>query len=156
MSIPVIQQAKIQAKVLVPLVKALQAELGEDHANRIVRKTLGDLYRRFGEEFWRSKDESNLGKAIGSAFATYARDDALQYDVIEQSLDTFAFDVKRCRYAEFYKELGEPELGFLLVCSADFDTAEGFGPDVELTRTQTIMQGASHCDFRYRRAAGKP
>ena len=43
------------------------------------------------------------------------------------------------------------ELGFLLVCSADFDTAAGFGPGIRLTRTQTIMQGASHCDFRYRR-----
>src|SRR5215475_3556252 len=48
-------------------------------------------------------------------------------------------------------ELGEPELGFLLVCSQDFTFAEGLGPDIKLTRTQTIMQGASHCDFRYRR-----
>ncbi|MCA6116256.1 L-2-amino-thiazoline-4-carboxylic acid hydrolase [Bradyrhizobium sp. WSM 1738] len=154
MSIPVIQQAKIQAQVLVPLVKALQAELGEERANSIVRKTLGDLYRGFGEEFWHSKNEKNLGKAIGSAFTTYARDDALHYEVIEQSQDVFAFDVTRCRYAEFYKELGEPELGFLLVCSADFDTAKGYGADVKLTRTQTIMQGASHCDFRYRRTGG--
>ena len=67
------------------------------------------------------------------------------------SEDAFAIDVKGCRYAEFYKALGEPELGFLLVCTADFPTAEGFGADIELTRTQTIMQGASHCDFRYRR-----
>jgi L-2-amino-thiazoline-4-carboxylic acid hydrolase-like protein len=37
----------------------------------------------------------------------------------------------------------------LLTCSADFSHAEGFGADVQLTRTQTIMQGASHCDFRY-------
>jgi hypothetical protein len=59
--------------------------------------------------------------------------------------------VTRCRYAEFYKELGEPELGFLLVCTADFAVADGFGGDVKLTRTQTIMQGAPHCDFRYRR-----
>jgi L-2-amino-thiazoline-4-carboxylic acid hydrolase-like protein len=56
-----------------------------------------------------------------------------------------------CRYAQLYKELGEPELGFLLVCSADFRMAEGFDPDIKLTRTQTIMQGASHCDFRYKR-----
>jgi hypothetical protein len=88
---------------------------------------------------------------VSSAFRTYARDDALAYDVLEQSTDVFAFDVKRCAYAEFYKALGEPELGFLLVCTADFATAEGFGSDVRLTRTQTIMQGAPHCDFRYRR-----
>jgi L-2-amino-thiazoline-4-carboxylic acid hydrolase-like protein len=152
MSIPVIQQAKIQAQVLVPLIKALQAELGEARANELVRNALGDTYRRFGEEFWRTKNEPNLGKTIASAFAAYARDDALDYKVIEQSQDAFAFDVTGCRYAEFYQELGEPELGFLLVCSADFSVAEGFGPDVKLTRTQTIMQGAGHCDFRYKRS----
>lgn len=27
--------------------------------------------------------------------------------------------------------------------------AEGFGSDVQLTRAQTIMQGASRFDFRY-------
>ena len=67
----------------------------------------------------------------------------------EQSQDAFQIDVTRCRYAQFYKELGAPELGFLLVCSQDFAFAEGLGADVKLTRTQTIMQGASHCDFRY-------
>jgi hypothetical protein len=150
-AVSVIEQAKIQAQVLIPLVKALQAELGKERANAIVRGALRDLFRGYGEEFWRAKNETNVGKAVASAFKAYARDDALDYEVIEQSEDTFAFDVKRCRYAEFYKELGEPELGFLLVCSADFDTAEGFGGDVKLTRTQTIMQGAPQCDFRYRR-----
>ena len=150
--VSVIQQAKIQAQVLVPLVKALQAELGEERANALVRRALGDIYRRYGEEFGRTKNETSLGKIMASAFATYAREDALDYRVIEQSQDTFEIDVTGCRYAEFYKELGEPELGFLLVCSADFPTAEGFGADIELTRTQTIMQGASHCDFRYKRS----
>jgi hypothetical protein len=129
----------------------MQAELGEARANALVRKALGDTYRRYGEAFWRAKNEKNVGTAVASAFATYARDDALDYTIIEQSKDAFVFDVTRCRYAEFYRELGEPELGFLLVCSADFDTAQGFGADIKLTRTQTIMQGASHCDFRYRR-----
>jgi hypothetical protein len=41
-SVPVIQQAKIQAEVLVPLIKALQAELGEERANALVRRALGD------------------------------------------------------------------------------------------------------------------
>jgi hypothetical protein len=58
-------------------------------------------------------------------------------------------DVTACRYAQFYNKIGAPELGFLLTCSADFAHAEGFGAGVQLTRTQTIMQGASHCDFRY-------
>ena len=151
MSIPVIQQAKIQAQVLVPLVKALRAELGEERANDLVRKALGGHYRRYGEEFRRAKNEKDVGKLMASAFAAYARDDALDYRVIARSQDLFEFDVTRCGYAEFYRELGEPELGFLLVCGADFAVAEGPGSDIALTRTQTIMQGASHCDFRYHR-----
>jgi len=151
MGASIIQQAKIQAQVLVPLVKALQAELGEERANALVRRSLGDIYRRYGEEFRRMKNERNLGRIMASAWATYAREDALDYRVIEQSQDAFEFDVTGCRYAEFYKELGDPELGFLLVCSADFPVAEGLGPDIKLTRTQTIMHGAAHCDFRYKR-----
>ena len=151
MDIPVIEQARIQAQVLVPLVKALQAELGEARANALVRNALGDLYRGFGEQFSKARQERSLGKLMSSAFRTYARDGALDYDVIEQSDDSYAINVTGCRYAEFYKALGEPELGFLLVCTADFPTAEGIGGDVKLTRTQTIMQGASHCDFRYHR-----
>jgi hypothetical protein len=150
-SVSVIEQAKIQAQVLVPLVKALQAELGKERANALVRRALGDIYRSLGEEFWRKKNEKNVGNAIASAFATFARDDALDYTVVEQSRDGFEIDVTGCRYADFYKALGEPELGFLLVCSADFGMAEGFGPDIKLTRSQTVMQGASHCDFRYKR-----
>src|SRR3954447_11214947 len=49
MSIPVIEQAKIQAQVLVPLIKAMQAELGEARANALVRKALGgDLSSPWG------------------------------------------------------------------------------------------------------------
>ena len=151
MSIPLIEQAKIQAQVLVPLVKALQAELGTERANALVRRALGDVYRRYGEEFWRTRNRAHLGRVMESAFATYARGNALEYKLVEQSEDGFGVDVVACRYAEFYKELGEPELGFLLVCDLDYATAEAFGPELKLTRTQTIMQGASHCDFRYER-----
>jgi hypothetical protein len=130
----------------------MQAELGEQRANAIVREALRDLYRGYGEEFWRAKNEDNLGKAMTSAFTTFASDDALDTEVKKRSHDAFDLDVTRCRYAEFYQALGEPELGFLLVCSADYFMAEGFGPEIKLTRTQTIMQGASHCDFRYKRS----
>ncbi len=67
MSIPVIKQAKIQARVLVPLVKALQTELGEDRVNAIVRKALGDMYRELSERCWRTQGGSTLGDIVASA-----------------------------------------------------------------------------------------
>jgi L-2-amino-thiazoline-4-carboxylic acid hydrolase-like protein len=149
MDIPLIEQVKIQAQVLVPLVRALQAELGEERANAIVRKALGDLYRKYGEKWWRTQGARDLGEKIASAFEMFAAGDALDYEVVKQTPDAFEVNVTGCRYAKFYKEIGAPGLGFLLTCSADFSHAEGFGADVQLVRTQTIMQGASHCDFRY-------
>ena len=149
MDIPLIEQVKIQAQVLVPLVKALQAELGEVRANAIVRKALGDLYRKYGEKWWRTQGARNLGEKVASAFEVFAAGGALEYEVVKKTPEAFDVNVTECRYAKFYNEIGAPELGFLLTCSADFSHAEGFGPNVQLTRTQTIMQGASHCDFRY-------
>jgi hypothetical protein len=151
MDVPLIEQIKIQAQVLVPLVKALRTKLGKERANEIVRRALGDLYRKHGEKWWRKQAGLDLGEKMASTFdRLFAAGDALEYDVVKQASDAFDVNVTGCRYAEFYKELSEPELGFLLVCSADFPMAEGFGAGVELTRSQTIMQGASHCDFRYR------
>ena len=149
MDIPLIEQVKIQAQVLVPLVKALQAELGEERANAIVRRALGDLYRKYGEKWWRTQGARNLGEKVASAFEMFAAGDALKYEVVEKTPDAFEVNVTECRYAEFYKKIGAPELGFLLTCSGDTDFfhPEGFG--ARLTVTQTIMQGASHCDFRY-------
>ena len=155
MDIPVIEQVKIQARLLVPLVKALQAELGEERANTIIRKALGDMVRDLGEKWWQAQRTPNLGSNMASAFERFAAAGALDYDVLKQSSDAFEVNVTGCRYAQFYRELGVPELGFLLVCSLDFPMAEGFGADVQLTRTQTIMQGASHCEFRYARVEPK-
>lgn len=149
MDIPLIERVKIQAQVLIPLVKALQAELGEERANAIVRNALGALYRKFGEKWWRSQGSSNLGDAMASAFNTFAAADALDYETVKQTPNAFEVNVSGCRYAQFYQELGAPELGFLLTCSSDFSWAEGLSPDIQFTRTQTIMQGASHCDFSY-------
>jgi L-2-amino-thiazoline-4-carboxylic acid hydrolase-like protein len=149
MDIPLIEQAKIQAQVLVPLVKALQAELGEERANALVREALGEQYRKFGEKWWKSQGARDLGEKMASAFEGFAAADALDYEVVKQSPDAFEVNVTACRYAKFYNEIGAPELGFLLTCSADASMTEGFGAGVQLNRTQTIMQGASHCDFRY-------
>jgi len=154
MKLPLIEQIKIQARVLVPLVKALQAELGEDRANALVRQALGAQYREVGERWWCAQGAHDLGNKLAAIFERFAAGDALDYEVVQQGPDAFDVNVTGCRYARLYQELGAPELGFLLVCSADLQMTEGFGADVQLTRTQTIMQGASHCDFRY--AVNKP
>lgn len=89
-------------------------------------------------------------EALGArSMEDWKRGDALEMDVLAQSGEEYAFNVTRCRYAELYRALGIAEVGALLSCNRDFSLIEGFNPDIELTRTQTIMQGASHCDVRF-------
>src|SRR5512140_3055621 len=84
MDIPLIEQVKIQAQVLVPLVKTLQAEVGEEKANAIVRKALGPLFRKYGEKWWQSRGAQDLGEKVASAFAMFAAGDALNYEVVRK------------------------------------------------------------------------
>jgi hypothetical protein len=92
------------------------------------------------------------GSALG-ALALFGQmstaGDAVDLEYREMSESVINFDIVGCRYAQFFKEMGEPELGFLLVCSSDDHMAQGL-PGVEFSRSQTIMQGADHCDFHYR------
>jgi hypothetical protein len=148
MDIPLLEQIKIQAQVLVPLVKALQAELGEERANALVRRALGAQYRKFGDRWWRAQGGGGLEEKMTATFEWFAGGDALDYEVVQRGPEVFDVNVTGCRYARFFQELGVPELGFLLVCHSDFAMTDGFA-DVELRRTQTLMQGATHCDFRY-------
>ena len=71
--------------------------------------------------------------------------------MLEDSTGRFNFNVTRCKYAEMYAALGIPELGTLLSCNRDAALIEGFNPEISLERSQTIMEGAEYCDFRYRR-----
>ena len=64
------------------------------------------------------------------------------------------FNITGCRYADFFRRLGEPELGAVLLCDVDVDIEAVGGDEVKMTRTQTIMKGAKYCDFRYRLKTG--
>ena len=79
----------------------------------------------------------------------WTRGGALERDIIEQSDTRYRFNVTRCKYAEMYRDMGLGEIGHLLSCQRDGTFCEGYDKRLKLKRTQTIMQGASHCDFDY-------
>src|SRR5947209_15593218 len=80
----------------------------------------------------------------------WTKDDALTIEVLADEPGRFDFNVTRCRYAETYRAMGLGDIGHLLSCERDGAFCEGFDPAIELKRTQTIMDGAKFCDFRYR------
>jgi hypothetical protein len=143
-----LERRKIEAGVLIPMIQAFQSAIGKDRANEIARAVIVELARKDGER-WAEHFGHDLA-ALEKVSSVWAGGGALDIEPLAKTAEAFDFNVTRCRYAEFYKDLGLPELGHLFHCSRDFAMAEGFNADMTLERTQTIMQGAHHCDFRFR------
>jgi hypothetical protein len=51
-------------------------------------------------------------------------------------------------WAEVYRELGEPELGFV-ICAGDGPAVEAYNPEMGFKRTQVLMNGDPICDHVY-------
>jgi hypothetical protein len=147
--IGVLRRREIEARIVAPLLDALGAEFGRDEVLRVARETIIRVAREQGRQLADTVGGDSLAH-FEQTLSAWTHDDALRIEVVERDADSFGFNVTRCRYAEMYRALGIAELGAVLSCNRDFALIEGFNPDVELTRTQTIMQGAPCCDFRYR------
>ncbi len=147
--LPLLEQRKTEAKVLAPLIRAFEEEFGREKTRALVGKTIKELAKRYGEAIAAELEGTPIEK-IAALLPRFNEGDALELDVLKQDASCYEFNVTRCRFAEFYKELGMPELGRLLSCNRDFALSEGISSELELERSQTIMEGASHCDFRFR------
>ena len=147
--LPLLEQRKIEAKVLAPLIRAFEDEFGKEKTHALVGKTIEALARSDGANISQELEGSPIEK-VAALLPKFNEGDALELDVLKQNDSCYEFNVTRCRFAEFYKELGIPELGRLLSCNRDFALSEGISSELELERSQTIMEGASHCDFRFR------
>jgi hypothetical protein len=145
----VLKRREIEARILIPVLEALGQEFGRERVLAITRDVIVDVARQQGRALAEQTGGNGLTD-LARGFEAWRKGNALEMDVLEESPERYSFNVTRCRYAEMYKALGVPELGALLSCNRDYSLVEGFNGAVDLERTQTIMQGASHCDFRFR------
>ena len=144
---PMLERRRIEAEIL----KHVYHTLTETHGKAAAAAAVAEAVRR-------SSIEQGASMAAGAPTSlqtfvdlqpAWTRGGALEVKVKERSDTAFAFDVVRCRYAEMYRAMGLAEIGHLLSCQRDATFCEGYDPKLKLARTQTIMQGAACCDFRY-------
>jgi predicted ArsR family transcriptional regulator len=146
-----LDKTRIQAQVLVPVLQALRSELGKEKADAIVKQALRAWSKQLFSAIGNGIDGSPRRKwaAMHTAMAECTERD-VTVDMLRHDKDALEFNITRCRFAEFFRALGEPELGALLVCETDLDIAAAGSGEVTFTRDQTIMQGAPSCTFRYK------
>ena len=139
----ILARRRIEAAVIAPIYDEMAP--GEAKA----REILGAAVDAGAEMAKRAQGQADL-ESFKSILHLWTQDDALTIEVLADKPGVFDFNVTRCRYAETYRAMGLAAIGDLLSCDRDGAFCEGYDPRVTLSRTQTIMGGASHCDFRYR------
>lgn len=151
MASELLDRVKTQAEVLVPVLRAFREALGAERANQIAWKALAEWRRELTREMHAGFTGSSAERWAAGVQAGIPRiGDAIDMKMLALTPEKVELDVTGCRFAEFFRALGEPELGFALLCSMDDTAAEEIGRDeVSFRRTSTIMQGGSRCDFRY-------
>src|SRR5215470_684748 len=144
-----LERRRIEAAILKHVYDTLKASHGVEAA----RKTIAEAVRKSAME-----QATELAKVAGGETSLetfiarqepWLRGESLTIEVKEQSATRYRYNVTRCKYAEMYRDMGLGEIGHLLSCQRDGTFCEGYDRRLKLKRTQTIMQGASHCDFDY-------
>jgi predicted ArsR family transcriptional regulator len=151
----VLTRREIEARLLAPLIDAFAEKMDRAEVIAIVTETITRIARNQGAAMAEQHGGASMA-GFADSLSAWTKDDALRIEIHEQTDEVFSFDVTRCRYAELYRSLGIPELGAAFSCNRDAALIEGYTSDIVLTRTQTIMQGAPCCDFRYRRRSTTP
>jgi len=148
--LPILEQRRIEARVIKPIYDEMVARLGVEAAQAILGAAIEKAAIAQGQSF----AEAAGGQLGIDGFADIQRhwtaNGALEIEEVGRAPDRLDFNVTRCRYSEMYRDMGLGDIGHLLSCGRDGTFCQGFDPRITLERTQTIMGGASHCDFRYR------
>ncbi|MGQ4273799.1 L-2-amino-thiazoline-4-carboxylic acid hydrolase [Terrihabitans sp. B22-R8] len=145
----ILARRRIEAGIIRPIYQTMREELGEEIANRVLDKAIRDAAIAAGKSFAEKTPGGTSMRSFIDLQHLWTQDDALTVEVVTASDTRFDYNVHRCRYAEMYKEMGLGSIGHLLSCNRDGTFCEGYDPRIKMERTQTIMGGASHCDFRY-------
>src|SRR5215472_2494643 len=114
-----LQRRKIEGRVLIPFIEVLKQKYGEGAVREVLDATIRRLASedgtRWAETFGR--DTASLRTVVQQVWAGGG---AQEIEIVGESDDNLDFNVTRCRYAEFYQELGLAELGYRIHCNRDF------------------------------------
>jgi hypothetical protein len=139
----------IQAPIAVCLIQEFANSVGFDKAIKIATSAIQSDAMVAGKAMAEKLGSNTLKDMARLVREVWSKDVAMTVEFFEETDRNLSFNVTRCAYAELYQNMGILEFGFCLSCCRDEAFIQGFNPQIRLLRTQTIMQGAPICDFRY-------
>jgi hypothetical protein len=150
--ISLLEKRRLEGEIIKPIFTVLTDRCGLAAAKEIIAQAIKNAALESGRQQAAVLGGGNLANLIALQ-PMWQKGGALKVQVLAETDCIFDYNVTYCAYAEMYKNMGLGDLGFILSCNRDEAFILGFAPDIKLTRTQTIMEGAAFCDFRYKAGA---
>ena len=148
--LPILEQRRIEANIIKPIFDEMVERLGEAEASKILKAAITRDSIEQGRAYASGVEGETDLHGFHSLLPQWKANGALEVEMLKESDTEVHYNVTRCKYAEMYAEMGLSKIGHILSCGRDGTFCTGYNPNIKLDRTQTIMQGANHCDFRYR------
>ena len=145
--VPILARREIEAIILARVFEKITQSIGRSEALRVITEVVSDDAYDTGKKLASKYDSSSLVE-IRHLMKPFQASGALEMEFFTGK-DFLKMNVTHCEYANMYSRLGIKELGFLLSCKRDYYLFKGYNPQIELRRTQTIMQGCPICDFHF-------
>jgi hypothetical protein len=134
------RKMKTAAGIGVRLLHAMEARFGPE-AREVVRHMAQNQQPT-------PRPEAGDPEADLQAFCTHLEQGCAgshRWERIVDQPDRIGYHFTRCMWAEVYRELNEPELGFV-ICASDEPAVKAHNPNLAFSRTQVLMQGDAVCN----------
>jgi len=152
-NLSMLEKRRIEAELIKEIYEVLVERHGEAEAMEIIRISVSNSAITQGKAFRAEYDHEPDLEDFASHMYLWEKDNALERVILQKTPEKLEYNITRCEYARMYKEMGLGHIGHLLSCNRDGSFCLGYSKNIKLTRTQTLMEGASHCDFRYRKVS---
>jgi len=134
----------------IPTMKKFAEKIGKDKLIALLKESADEMAHELIGEM-----AKNLPKRDLATFALTMKNpdpmfkNALTFEVVEDSANTFAIKVKECLWAKTFREADAAEIGYAAICHGDYAMAKAFNPNLRMIRTKTLMQGHDCCDHKW-------
>jgi len=133
------------------LAEIIEETLGRDRAYQLIQEKIEDFYR---EATIQSREKNPVidFKDFQSRWANVSSplmQHVLEAEILESTPRKHKMRVTKCLFAEAFRSMGVPELGYIWECNNDFVMTGAGDPRARLQRPTTLMEGHDCCDFTW-------
>ena len=127
-AITTLARREVQAPLLACLLDGFIRVLGREKALQVASASIREDAMQAGKAFAEKYGGNSIADLLRVVREGWAQEEALTFEILEQTGRSLCFDVTRCRYTEMYARLGLQEFGFCFSCNRDESFIQGFNP----------------------------